>query len=136
MSKLLDDISTHTLRRDGIAHEELSRELEALGPRWSIIDDALQLALPGPMSRTGVAAAFAGTLADELDHHPRIVLERHGLTLEIRTYDASSITVTDLVFAARIEQWLRANGWPVPSDATPIELVPTDTAPTTLGPAD
>jgi pterin-4a-carbinolamine dehydratase len=117
MSKLLDDISTHTLRRDGIAQDELSRELDALGPRWSIIDDALQLALPGPMCRTGVVAAFAGTLADELDHHPRIVIERHGMTLAIRTYDASSITVTDLVFAARIEQWLRANGWPVPPPA-------------------
>lgn len=112
MTDLLDDTSTHTLRRDGISPDDLARELDALGPRWSVADGALSLALVGPMSRAGAAAAFACTLADELEHHPRIVIEPHGLVLEIRTYDAASITVDDLVFAARIEEWLRANGWP------------------------
>jgi pterin-4a-carbinolamine dehydratase len=64
------------------------------------------------MSRTGVAVAFVGTLADELEHHPKVVLDRDGMTLSIRTTGARSVTVIDLVFAARVEQWLRANGWP------------------------
>jgi pterin-4a-carbinolamine dehydratase len=46
-----------------------------------------------------------------MDHHPRIVLEYAGMTLSIHTHDAKAITVTDLVYAARLERWLRANGW-------------------------
>ena len=65
------------------------------------------------MMRTGKVAAFAGALADELDHHPRIVLEYGGLSLEISTHDAKAITVIDLVYAARLEQWIRNNGFPV-----------------------
>jgi 4a-hydroxytetrahydrobiopterin dehydratase len=111
-TRSLDDLATHTISRDGISLKEIARELDALGPRWSVVDGELRLWLPGPMSRTGVAAAFCGTLADELDHHPRIVLEYAGMTLSIVTHDAGAITVLDLVYAARVEQWLRANGWP------------------------
>jgi pterin-4a-carbinolamine dehydratase len=109
----LDDIATHTISRDGLSPEELARELDALGSRWSVTDGALRLEVRGSMAKTGAAAAFAGTLADELDHHPRIVLDRGVMLLAIRTPEARSVTVLDLVFAARIEQWLRNNGWPV-----------------------
>ena len=63
------------------------------------------------MAKTGEVAAAAGMLADELDHHPRIVVEYRKLVLAISTHDAHAITVMDLVYAARLEQWLRANGW-------------------------
>jgi pterin-4a-carbinolamine dehydratase len=108
----VDDISTNQISRDGISADDLARELDALGPRWTIIGGGLHLAVPGPMSRTGVAVAFIGTLADELDHHPRIALDRHTMTLSIRTDGAEAVTLIDLVFAARVEQWLRGNGWP------------------------
>jgi pterin-4a-carbinolamine dehydratase len=108
----LDDISTSKVSRDGLAPAELARELDALGPRWSVIDDALSLSLPGPLTRTAPVVAFVGELAAEIDHHPRLVLDRDGMTLAIRTPDATAITVLDLVFAGRLEQWLRASGWP------------------------
>lgn len=108
----LDDLATHTISRDEMSLKEIARELDALGPRWSVVEGELQLWLPGAMSSTGVAAAFCGTLADELDHHPRIVLDHGGMTLSIFTHDAGAITVLDLVYAARVEQWLRGNGWP------------------------
>lgn len=83
-----------------------------LGARWSIAGGELQLTLRGAMTRTGAVAAQAGALADELDHHPRIVLEYAGLTLAIHTHDRNAITTLDLAYAARLERWLRANGWP------------------------
>jgi hypothetical protein len=92
---------------------DLERELAALGERWCEAGGALHLALAGAMSETGVAAAFAGALAEELGHYPEVALERCGLTLSIRTPGARGVTVLDLVFAARVEAWLRANGWPV-----------------------
>jgi pterin-4a-carbinolamine dehydratase len=107
----LDDIVTHTISRDGLSEAELARELDALGPRWTIEDGALRLEVAGTMAKTGAAAAFAGTLADQLDHHPRIVLDGGAMHLSIRTPEAKTVTVLDLVFAARVEQWLRHNGW-------------------------
>jgi pterin-4a-carbinolamine dehydratase len=107
----LDAIATLTISRDGLRPEELAHELGMLGGRWSIAHDELHLHLKGPMAKTGLVAAFAGALADELDHHPKIVLEYGKLSLAINTHDAKAITVMDLVYAARLEQWLRANGW-------------------------
>lgn len=111
MPSPLDDISTRSLQHDGISPDELARELDALGPRWSLVGGVLHLAVLGAMSRTGAAAAFIGTLADELEHHPHVALDRDGMRLSIRTQGACSVTVRDLVFAAGVEQWLRANGW-------------------------
>lgn len=107
----LDDVATASISRDGLSEDELARELDALGPRWTVEDGALRLEVAGTMAKTGAAAAFAGTLADELDHHPRIVLDGGAMHLSIRTPDARTVTVIDLVFAARVEQWLRHNGW-------------------------
>jgi 4a-hydroxytetrahydrobiopterin dehydratase len=114
-AKDLEDVASHTTSRVKIDPSEYGKELEALGKRWSIEKDVLKLALPGPgMTKTSAAAAFAGALADELDHHPTIVLEYPGLKLSINTHDAgNAITVMDLVFAARLEKWLRENGFPV-----------------------
>lgn len=107
----LDALATHTISRDGVLPGELGTELAALGARWAVAGGELCLTLRGPMARTGAVAAFAGALADELDHHPRITLEYAGLSLAIHTHDAHGLTVLDVVFAARLEQWLRANAW-------------------------
>src|SRR4051812_5383657 len=114
-SKHLDDVAKHTTSRVKIDPSEYATELEALGTRWTIENDMLKLALPGPgMAKTTAAAAFAGALADELEHHPTILIEYPGLKLSINTHDAgNAITVMDLVFAARLEKWLRENGFPV-----------------------
>lgn len=108
----LDSIASNTISRSLIAEDQLQQEVAALGPRWSIAGTELRCELRGaPMARCGQAAAYAAALADEMDHHPRIVLEYAGLTLTIHTHDKSAITVTDLVYAARFEKWLRENSW-------------------------
>lgn len=112
MAGALEDLANHTVTaRSNLTPHEMTTELEALGARWSIDGADLRLDLAGPMTRTGAVAAHAGVLADELDHHPSIALEYAGLVLKIHTHDKHAITVLDLVYAARLEQWLRAHGW-------------------------
>jgi hypothetical protein len=115
MPENLHDLATQSISRDGLSHEDLTRELALLGPRWWIADGFLRLDLSGPMARTGVAAAFAGTLADELDQHHnlRITIDSSTMTLLLRDRETRKIRVIDLIYAARLEQWLRANGWPI-----------------------
>ena len=108
----LESLADLTTARTRVTTGEMAEELAALGPRWAIVPPDLRLTLKGPMTKTGQVAAYAGALADELDHHPAIALEYAGLTLAIHTHDKKAITVLDLVYAARLEQWLRANGWP------------------------
>lgn len=108
----LESIASNTLSRSTLGEEQLHQEVAALGPRWTL--DGLDLKLDlrnAAMTKYGEAAAYASKLADEMDHHPRIVLEYGGLTLSVHTHDTKSITVTDLVYAARLERWLRNNGW-------------------------
>ena len=112
MSTGLDTLATPTITRRPLKPEELDPEVALLGPSWSVSGGELRLQLTGPMTRTAAAAAFAGALADELDHHPKIVIEYAGLVLTINTHDARAITVIDLIYAARLEQWLRVHGWP------------------------
>jgi len=107
----LDTLATLTISRRTLAPAELAAEVEALGQRWSIDDHELRLDLLGGMRRIGEVAAYAGTLAEELGHHPRIVLEYGTLILTLRTQDADAITVADLIYAARLEQYLRGHGW-------------------------
>lgn len=112
MAPELDDLANHTVStRSNLTPHEVTTELAALGERWSIDGPDLRLDLKGSMTKTGAVAAHIGVLADELDHHPSISLEYAGLVLKIHTHDKQAITVLDLVFAARLEQWLRANGW-------------------------
>jgi pterin-4a-carbinolamine dehydratase len=63
------------------------------------------------MKELAAVADHAAELADELDHHPVIIIASRRLELTIRTDDQDGITVLDLIFAARLEQWLRERGW-------------------------
>lgn len=112
MAPELEELANHTVStRSGLTPHEVTNELSALGERWSVDGPDLRLHLKGPMTKTGAVVAHAGALADELDHHPSISLEYAGLVLKIHTHDKHAITVLDLVYAARLEQWLRTNGW-------------------------
>lgn len=91
------------------------QRLQQLGARWTIANGELRLALQGPMTRTGEVAAYAGKLADEMDHHPTITLEYAGLGLAIHSHDAKAITERDWRYADALEVWLRANGWNLPA---------------------
>ena len=52
------------------------------------------------------AAAFTqqvATLAEQVNHHPRLVLEWRQLTVEINTHAVGGLAIGDFVFAARTE---------------------------------
>ena len=107
----LDDLAARPIARTRLDAAALAADLAVLGARWAVAGDDLRLELTGPMRRTGAVTAYAGALADQLDHHPTITLAYAGLTLAIHTHDAHAITTLDLVYAARLEQWLRTNAW-------------------------
>ncbi|MGE5187140.1 MAG: serine/threonine-protein kinase [Acidobacteriota bacterium] len=104
----LDDISDRTVSGTRLTPEEIAREVKALGKRWSVVAGDLQLDVyDEQLARLAQVIATAGEIADDMGHLPRIVVEPPHLVLSLR--DASE--VVDLVFAARLEQWLRTNGW-------------------------
>lgn len=111
MTKDIDGIASRTVSHKALTPAELAPELAQLGARWTIQPaapvDELTLHVAAKMTVTGAIAAFAGALADELDHHPRIVLEYAGLTLSLHTHDAGAITTLDLIYAAKLERHLR-----------------------------
>ena len=112
MAADIDSIAANTLSRTVLTPEQLKQEVAALGARWSVDGNDLKLELrDAPMAKYGAAAAHATELADKLDHPPRITLEPSGFDLRITTTDENAITVLDLVYAARLERWLRTNGW-------------------------
>jgi 4a-hydroxytetrahydrobiopterin dehydratase len=109
----LDALAMNTVNRSTLTKAELEEQLSALGSRWSIAGPDLQLTLAGPkgMAKAGAAVAYATQLADEMDHHPSIAMEYPATTMKIHTHDKKAITLTDFVWAARVERWLRENGW-------------------------
>jgi pterin-4a-carbinolamine dehydratase len=131
MADNLDALASNTVSRTALTAEQLQTEVASLGARWSISTPQREASLRGPaepdlasagehlrlelrgapMAKYGAAAAHAAVLADEMDHHPTIVMDYGGLTLTINTHDKKAITVMDLVYAARLERWLRAAGW-------------------------
>ena len=108
----LDSLASNTVSKSLVTEEQLRQEVAALGNRWTIDGLDLKCRLEGGVfAKYGEAAAYAAKLADEMEHHPRIIMEYGGTALLIHTHDANAITVMDLVYAARFERWLRSNGW-------------------------
>ncbi|HEY4056921.1 MAG TPA: 4a-hydroxytetrahydrobiopterin dehydratase [Kofleriaceae bacterium] len=105
----LDELADQAPRRTPLSSSQIALAVETLGTRWTHDGTDLKLTFAGPMTRTGKIAAHAGALADELDHHPTITLTYPGLTLAIHTHDKESVTVMDVIYAARFERWLRSN---------------------------
>jgi serine/threonine protein kinase len=108
----IDAITDQTLSRSLLEPGQLEREVKQLGKRWTLDGNDLKLELISrSMSKLVGIVAQVGTIADEMDHHPKVAIDYPYLRLWIRAYDANAITVLDLVFAARLEQWLRDNSW-------------------------
>ena len=113
MAADLDSINEQTISKSTLTDAQIREQTSALGSRWSIDGEDLKLELKGPqgMAKCGAAVAHATQLADEMNHHPTIHMEYPGTTLRIHTHDKKAITMIDFVFAARLEGWLRRNGW-------------------------
>ncbi|MEO6774161.1 MAG: 4a-hydroxytetrahydrobiopterin dehydratase [Kofleriaceae bacterium] len=113
MTDDLDALANHTISRSSLTPDELRPRVATLGARWRVVGPDLVCELAGQtgMTTCGAAVAYATELADELDHHPHIVMDYPRTTLAIHTHDQQAITLLDLVWAARLERWLRAHGW-------------------------
>jgi pterin-4a-carbinolamine dehydratase len=102
------DLSDQTASRERIAPGDLAREVQQLGRRWSLAGEDLVAELHSrEMKKLAAVVSAAATIADEMEMQPRISIEYPRLRLSL----AKVSTVVDLVFAARIEAWLRDQGW-------------------------
>jgi pterin-4a-carbinolamine dehydratase len=98
------EIGDQTLTRSTLDPQEAKREVKALGKRWSLTGDALNLDVYNrEMAKLASVVDKIAALADEMDHAPEISIKPPHLRLTI----PDATTVVALVFAARIEQWLR-----------------------------
>jgi serine/threonine-protein kinase len=105
-SPAIDRLSDWTVSRSRLDPVELAREVRALGKRWSLSGEDLVLDLyHHTMTKLSAVVAQAAAIADEMDHQPSISIALPHLRVTI----AKANTVIDLVFAARLEQWLRDN---------------------------
>ncbi len=89
----------------------LTQQIEMLGERWALTGDGLRLAVRGSMRRTAALVSIAAAIGDELAHHPSITLDSSHLELTIFTRQVNAITKLDLIYAARLEMWLREHGY-------------------------
>jgi serine/threonine protein kinase len=87
---------------------QIAREVKALGKRWLLAGPDLQADVHHEsMARLASIVSAAATIGDELSHHPMVELRVPRLRITIPGVGR----VVDLVLAARIEHWLRSNGW-------------------------
>jgi serine/threonine protein kinase len=104
----IDTISDQTVSRVQIPAAELAREVQQLGKRWTLDGTNLVAEIYSrEMKKLVEALAAAAAIADEMDQQPRIAIDVPRLRLTI----PKATAVVDLVFAARVEAWLRDNGW-------------------------
>jgi pterin-4a-carbinolamine dehydratase len=82
--------------------------VKALGKRWSLVHGDLLLDIYSrQMVKLGAVIGGIAAIADEMEHHPKLEVAFPHLRMTLPT----AMTVVDLVFAARVEAWLRDNGW-------------------------
>jgi serine/threonine-protein kinase len=102
------DISDQTLSSTRLAPADIAREVKQLGARWKLIGRDLVLDLHDrQLTRLATVINSAAAIADEMELQPRVAIEYPHLRIAI----PGAETVIELVFAARLEQWLRENGW-------------------------
>ncbi len=105
---MVTGLSDHTVSRSKLSPGELEREVKALGKRWTLVRGDLVLDVYSrQMVKLAAVISGVAAIADEMEHHPKLEVAFPHLKLTI----ASAMATVDLVFAARVEAWLRDNGW-------------------------
>lgn len=86
-----------------LSDDEIREGLASLAG-WERLGDALlrQYSFPGFKEAMRFANRVA-TVAEELNHHPDILIEYDTVTLTLSSHDAGGITERDLRLAARID---------------------------------
>jgi 4a-hydroxytetrahydrobiopterin dehydratase len=86
-----------------LSEDEIQSRLAALGG-WERVGDVICRQFS--FGDFGSAMAFANrvaTLAEEVDHHPDILIEYKTVTLTLSSHDVGGLTERDFRLAARIE---------------------------------
>lgn len=97
-------VAERTVSRHLVDRVQLIREVQQLGKRWRIDGKDVVLEVHSrEMSKLAAVASVAASIGDDMDHHPQLSMSIPTLRLSL----AGPSTVTDLVYAARLEQWLR-----------------------------
>jgi serine/threonine protein kinase len=101
-------VSETTVSRQRLEPGQLEREVAQLGNRWRIDGKNLVFEVHSPeLAKLAQIVTAAAKIADEMDHPPRMAIEKRALRITL--IDVG--TVLDMVYAARLEQWLREHGW-------------------------
>jgi 4a-hydroxytetrahydrobiopterin dehydratase len=83
---------------------ELEARLASV-PGWARQGDAIRRVFEHPSFADAIAFVNrVAALAEELDHHPDILVEYRRVTLTLTTHDAGGLTGLDLELAARIDR--------------------------------
>jgi serine/threonine protein kinase len=109
VSREIADISDKTVSgRTRLTPTALAREVKQLGKRWSLVGEELVFDLHSrQFTKLAAVVVEVAQIADEMELQPRIAIEYPHL----RVVMPNAASVVELVFAARVEQWLRENGW-------------------------
>jgi eukaryotic-like serine/threonine-protein kinase len=104
----IDKLSDQTVSRTQLPAAELAREVQQLGKRWTLENTDLVVEIHShEMKKLAAVFVAAVAIADEMDLQPKVAIDVPRLRLTI----PKATSVVDLVFAARVEAWLRDNGW-------------------------
>ena len=104
----ISKLSDQTVSRSRLEPSELVREVKVLGKRWSLEGENLVLQVYSrTYAKLASVAVQAATIADDMDQDPHIELGLPRLRLVIQRAGE----IVDLVYAARLEHWLREAGW-------------------------
>lgn len=97
-------VAERTVSRQLVDRVQLIREVAQLGKRWRIDGQDVVLEVHSrEMSKLADVATVAASIADDMDRHPQLSMRIPTLRLTL----GGPSTATDLVYAARLEQWLR-----------------------------
>jgi len=85
--------------------EELNAWLDA-HPLWRVASGHLLLEHSAPYRVSGALAAASVALADEIDHHPIMIIGFNSLRIELWTHDKGGITALDFQLASFMDEFL------------------------------
>ena len=78
---------------------------DRLPPHWELTDGEIVRTYDFESYLQGVEfATDVARIADELDHHPRMVIEFRTVTVAVHSHDVGGITERDLRFADRLAE--------------------------------
>lgn len=87
-----------------LTQEQIDTALESL-PEWTQTGDAFQRTLNFPDFVSSIAFVNrVADLAEQIQHHPDILVRYSKVTLTISTHDAGGITEKDVGFAEAVDR--------------------------------